>query len=190
VRATIQWLGDGVSPRGDPIEFKLPENPMPGAYDLEINDLIRGGYYLVRFTARGSGFERETQTIFAISPASAQFERIISPAPRARVEGTPGNYSALIIESTVTAPRPGSFAVAVTLHAQGKVVASLTSPLTLEPGLQTVSVSIPGRDIRVRGIDGPYTVNLTLLDTNWAAIQIDELTNILTISDYHVNDFS
>lgn len=184
VRARILWLGDGVSPRGDATEYKF-EDKGSGNYQLPITSLNRGGYYLARVTARGSGFERERETIFSIAPDSARFEG----APRARVEGSPGSYSALVVETGVNVSRPGNFAVAVTLRAQGQVIASVTAPVTLGAGSQMVTVSIPGSDIRVQGKDAPYSVDLTLMDASWAAVQIDSLTNLLTISEYRANEF-
>lgn len=185
VRARILWLGDGKLPRGEAIEYKL-EDKGSGNYQLPITNLSRGGYYLARITARGAGFERERELIFSIAPDNAHFEG----TPRARVEGTPGSFSALVIETGVNVSRPGNFAVAVTLRAQGKVIASVAAPVTLAAGSQTVAVSIPGRDIRAQGKDSPYTVDLTLLDAAWAAVQVDSLVNLLTISDYRAIDFS
>lgn len=185
VRARVQWLGDGVSPRGEATEFKFDDRGS-GSYQLPITGLNRGGYYLARITARAPGLERERELIFSIAPASARFEG----TPSARVEGSQGSYSALVIESSVNVSRPGGFALAVTIRARGQVVASVTAPIALQAGVQKVSVPIPGRDIRAQGVDAPYTVDLTLMDATWAAVQIDALEKILTINEYRANDFT
>jgi hypothetical protein len=140
---------------------------------------------LVRVTARGAGFAREQQTIFAMSPKTAVF----AGAPRARAEGNAGNYSALVIDTSVNAARAGAFALSATLRSKGQIIASLTAPVTLTVGTQPVSISIPGRDLRARGIDGPYTVDLILMDATWTAVQVDEAPNALTTGPYRANEF-
>jgi hypothetical protein len=189
VRASIQWLGIGVSPRGEAIQVVLHEKDQkvaPGNYWETVLTPDRGGYYLVRVTARGAGIDRERELIFSVSPETARFEG----TPRVRVEGSPGKYTALVIEADVNASRAGDFAIAATLKsARGEVVAGLTSPIGLKTGGQTASVSVPGRDIRASGVDGPYTVDLILMDASWAAAQTDVLDKILTINEYRANDF-
>ncbi len=188
VRARIEWLGDGVSPRGSSTETRLLEEGSAGNYADSLTDLSRGGYYLLRITARGTGFARERQLIFAVSPNSAQFAN--ASGTRARVEGSPGKYTALTIDAPVNVTRAGAFALAATLRGpKGELVASLTAPLTLAQGAQTASITIPGRDLHAAGIDGPYTVDLILMDASWAAIQLDEAPKVLTTDPYHASDF-
>jgi sugar lactone lactonase YvrE len=187
VRAKVQWLGDGVSPRGASNEIGLLEEGEPGTYANTIAGLKRGGYYLVRVTARAGGFERERQVIFAMSPQSAAF----TGAPHARAEGAAGNYAALAVDTNVNATRPGAFAVSATLRdAKGRLVTSLTEPITLTTGTQAVSISIPGRDLRAGGIEGPYNVDLILMDASWTAVQVDDAPKALTTAAYRANDFA
>ena len=187
VRASIEWLGDGVSPREAPKEVGLLEEGEPGTYANTIAGLTRGGYYLVRVTARGSGFERERQLIFAMSPQTAAFAGV----PLAHVQGSAGNYTALVVDANVNAMRAGAFALAATLRgAKGQLVTSLTEPLTLTAGTQAVSISIPGRDLRAGGIDGPYSIDLVLMDASWTAVQVDEAPKALTTEAYRANDFA
>ncbi len=186
-RATVEWLGDSVTPRGAPIELGLLEEGEPGTYANTIAGLTRGGYYLVRVTARGSAFARERQTIFAMSPKTAAF----NGAPRVRVDGAAGNYAGLTIDTSVNAARAGAFALSATLRgAKGQLVTSLTAPITLTVGTQTASIPIPGRDLRAAGIDGPYTISLILMDAAWTAVQVDEMPNALTTDAYRANDFA
>jgi len=213
VRVRVQWLGDGVSPRGDAETYRFDDKGS-GNYQLILNSgdgshavaglgvpvrsaqgaslgaqpalLSRGGYYLARITAHAAEFDRERELLFSIAPDTAKLEG----TPRARVDGTPGNYSALVIEAEVNASRPGDFALGVTLRAGDQVIASVTAPLALKAGTQTVSVEIPGRDIRARGFDAPYTVDLVLMDATWAAVPIDAQNKVLTIPQYRANDFS
>lgn len=185
VRAKIEWLGDGVSPRGASTEVKLLEEGAPGNYAETLTQL-RSGYYLLRITARASSFMRERQAIFSVSPETAKLTGDV----RARVEGSAGNYSALVIDAGVDASRAGAFALGATLRGpQKQVVAALTAPITLTQGVQTVSVPVPGRDLRARGVDGPYTVDLTLMDAAWAAVQVDEAPHALTTDAYRATDF-
>ncbi|MEW5717964.1 MAG: two-component regulator propeller domain-containing protein, partial [Chloroflexota bacterium] len=181
VRAKILWLGDGVSPRGSSIDLPLRAGSEPGTYAATLTDLTRGGYYLARVTARTATFARESQTIFAVSPKTATF----TGDARAHIEN-----GSLVIETGVNVARAGAFALGVTLRGpRGQLIASLTAPLTLKAGTQSVSIMIPGRDIRARGIDGPYTVELVLMDAAWTAIQVDELPKALTTDAYRVADF-
>ncbi len=186
VRAQIEWLGDGTTPRGAPIQVGLLEEGAPGTYANTLASLTRGGYYLVRVTARDASFERERETIFSMSPQTAAF----AGTAHARAEGSAGNYTALTIDAPVNATRAGAFALAATLRgASGQRVTSITAPITLTVGAQTASISIPGRDIRAAEIDGPYTVDLTLMDASWAAVQDDAAPNALTTAAYRANDF-
>ncbi len=182
VRAKITWLGDGKQPRGASTEMTLLSEGAPGNYANVFTDATRGGYYLVRVTARGAGYARERQTLFAVAPKTAAF----AGGARARLE-----QGALAIETNVVAERAGEFALAAVLHnPRGELVLALTAPLTLNAGPQIASISIPSRDLRARGLDGPYTVSLILLDANWTAIQVDELPNALTTDAYRVTDFA
>ncbi|MBM3130010.1 MAG: hypothetical protein FJ009_15485 [Chloroflexi bacterium] len=181
VRARVLWLGDGASPRGSSMDVPLRAAGEPGTYTATLPDLARGGYYLARVTARAATFTRESQTIFAVAPKTAAF----AGEARARIEN-----GSLAIETGVNVTRAGAFAVGATVRgSRGQLIASLTAPLTLKAGTQSVSLTIPGRDIRARGIDGPYAVELVLLDASWAAIQVDELPKALTTDAYRVTDF-
>ncbi|HEX9077549.1 MAG TPA: two-component regulator propeller domain-containing protein, partial [Anaerolineae bacterium] len=192
VRAKIEWLGDGTSPRGASTEVKLLSEGDPGNYGETLTDLTRGGYYLVRITARSAGFTRERQVIFAVSPNTAQFAGPAAPSSvQARVEGAPGNYTALVIDAPVTVKRAGPFALAATLRsAKGDVVLSLTAPVTLAQDARMATIAIPGRDLHARGIDGPFTIDLTLMDASWAAVQLDQVTKAVTTDAYRAVDFS
>ena len=87
--------------------------------------------------------------------------------------------------------RAGAFALGATLRgSRGQLITSLTAPLTLKVGAQIASITIPGRDIRALGIDGPYVVELVLMDASWTAIQVDELPKALTTDAYRASDFS
>jgi len=181
VRAKILWLGDGVSPRGSSIDVPLRAEGEPGTYTTTLADLSRGGYYLARITARAANYARERQVIFAVSPRTAA----LAGETRARIE-----KGALVIETGVNVTRAGAFALGATLRgSRGQLIASLTALLTLKVGAQTASVTIPGRDFRARGIDGPYAVELVLMDAAWTAIQVDELPNALTTDAYRATDF-
>ncbi len=181
VRAKIEWLGDGKSPRGNAIETTLLEEGAPGTYADVITGLTRGGYYLARVTARTARYTRERQVIFAISPKTASFIADVS----ARAD-----RSALTISAAVNATRAGEYAIGATLRGpRGQLVAALTAPLTLNAGAQPVSMAVPGREIRASGIDGPYTLELVLMDASWAAVQVDELPKALVTDAYRASDF-
>ena len=180
VRAKVQWLGDGKSPRGASIETRLSETS-PGSFSQSLTDLTRGGYYLARVTARGNGFAREQQILFAVSPQTASF----AGTPRYKLDD-----DALVIESDVNVTRAGEFALAATLwSASGERVLSITAPIQFVNGAQVASIAIPKRDLRARGIDGPYAIDLVLMDASWAAIPVDEAIKVITTDAYRVKDF-
>lgn len=182
MRAKILWLGDGVSPRGNPLEATLRATNEAGTYAVTLSDLSRGGYYLVRITARAANLGRERQLIFAVSPATAKF----TGETRARIE-----QGALVIETSVNVARAGAFALSATVRGtRGQLIALLTAPLTLKPGAQIATLTIPGRDFRARGIEGPYNIELVLMDASWAAIAVDELAPALTTEAYTLADFA
>ncbi len=186
VRARVEWLGDGTTPRGASVESKLLEEGSPGTYAEALTDLKQGGYYLVHITARGTNFTRERQLLFSVSPGTARFA---GPA-RARVDGAAGDYTALTVDVPVSVARTGAFALAATLrNPKGELVESLTAPMTLTLDAKVASISIPGRDLSARGIDGPYTVDLTLMDASWAAVPVDEAPQAVTTEAYRANDF-
>ncbi len=180
VRVKIEWLGDGVTPRGDATEVKLLEEGDPGTYADTLTGLTRGGYYLLRVTARGNDYARERETLIAVSPKTATFD---GAARAYRQDGT------LTIDANANVARAGNYALAATLRdARGQLVTAITAPQTFRAGKQTATVAIPGRDIRARGLDGPYTIELVLMDANWAAVQTDQ-TQTLTTEPYRANDF-
>lgn len=191
VRARIEWLGDGVSPRGASTEVKLLEEGERGTYAEAITDLPHGGYYMLRIIAFGTSFARERQVLFAVSPGTAAFAAPAGTAKaQARVEGSPGKYSALVVEAPVNVKRAGEFALAATLRdARGQLVTALTAPQALQAGAQRATISIPGRDLRARGLDGPYTIDLVLMDASWAAIQVDEAKHALTTDALRAGEF-
>jgi hypothetical protein len=187
VRAQVQWLGDGSSPRAPATETRLLEEGQPGNYADAIPNLTQGGYYLLRVTARGSTLVRERQMLFSISPGTAQ----LAGDFKAHAEGTAGSYSGLVIDAGVNVSREGAFALAATLRGpKQQLVASLTAPVTLKTGAQTISVAIPGRDLRAAGVYGPYSVDLVLMDAGWSAVQVDEALKALTTEAYRANDFA
>ncbi len=181
VRVKVEWLGDGKSPRGSAVEAALLEEGEPGTYADVITGLTRGGYYLAHVTARTARYTRGRELIFAVSPKTASFIADVS----ARAD-----KSALTVAAAVNATRAGEFALGATLRGpHGQLVTSLTAPLTLIAGAQPVSIAIPGRDIRASRIDGPYTVELILMDASWAAVQVDELPKAMTTDAYRAMDF-
>lgn len=186
ISARVEWLGDGKSPRGNPTLVKLIAEGEPGNFAEILTGLNRPGYYLARVTARGQGFARERQILFSISPHNAQ----LMPGARVRTDGAAGNYKSLVAEAPVSVTRAGAFAVAATLRDKsGQVILSLTAPVTFATGSQTATVVIPGRDLRARGIDGPYTIDLNLMDISWAAVQVDEVLKAVTTDAFRSSEF-
>jgi hypothetical protein len=170
VRAQLQWLGDGATPRGAAREIKIAET-MPGFYTQTISDTRRGGYYLLRVSARGAGFARERQMLFSVSPKTA----IFTGTQRAHKED-----DAWIIEADVEIARAGEFALSAILrNSKGEVILALTAPQALKQGAQTATITIPGRDLRGRA--GAHSVDLILLDAAWTAVPVDESLNAMML---------
>ncbi len=185
VRARLQWLGDGTA-RGAVTETKLLEEGNPGNYAETLTGLNRGGYYLLRLTARSATVARERQLVFAVSPGTAQF----AGGFKARPQGPAGSLTGLSIEAGVNVVRAGDYALAAMVRGpQRQIAVSLTAPVTLAAGVQTATLVIPGRDLRASGVDGPYTIDLILMDASWAAVQVDEALKALTTEPLHAVDF-
>jgi len=72
---------------------------------------------------------------------------------------------------------------------RGNLAASLTTPMTLQAGAQSVTLMIPGTEIRARGIDGPYNIELILMDAAWAAVPTDELPKAVATDAWRASDF-
>ncbi len=186
VRAKILWLGNGVTPRDPPLEVKLTPTREAGNYQIPIVGLTRGGYYLVRVSAGTPTFGRERQFLFAMSPDTARF----AGAPSWNPVGAAGNYAGIVVEAQVETKRAGAFALAAHVKsAAGETVVAQTAPVKLESGTHKTYILIPGRDLRARGIDGPYTIDLVLMDANWAAIQVDEQSNAIVTDAFKASDF-
>ena len=180
-RATIEWLGDGKTPRGKPIDIRLLEEGEPGNYAEAITNLSRGGYYLARVTVQTPQFSREQQILFAVSPKTASF------AGDARARAT---RAGITIDAAVNVARAGEFAIGTTVrNARGNLAASLTTPMTLQAGSQSVTLMISGTEIRARGIDGPYNIELILMDAAWAAVPTDELPKEIATDAWRASDF-
>jgi hypothetical protein len=143
--------------------------------------LPRGGYYLARVTVQTPQFAREQQILFAVSPKTASFAGNVAAHATA---------SAVIIDAAINVARAGDFAIGATMrNARGTLVASLTTPMTLQAGTQAVSITIPGAEIRARGIDGPYNIELILMDASWAAVPVDELPKAIATDAWRASDF-
>lgn len=84
-----------------------------------------------------------------------------------------GLYDWLIFDVGVDVTRAGGFEVQIHLRgADARLIATGVNRTSLPVGRSVVGVAVDGRDIRERGVSGPYLVSLFLYDRHGA--QIDE----------------
>jgi pimeloyl-ACP methyl ester carboxylesterase len=136
----------------------------------------RSGYYLVFLNAVGADFARGTEFLFAVNPGGAR----VTAVPETRiVRDDSGQIKSLTFEVSVESQRAGKFAVgAILRNSAGAAVARSTFPAELSPGGNQVTVTFQASDLAA---PPPYSLDLALLDTSWAAIQVGEANNAAII---------
>ncbi len=136
----------------------------------------RGGYYPVFVEAVGSDFARGTEFLFAVNPGSARLGKLSTGRV---VRFSKDEIEGFAFGLEVVATRAGKFAVGVTVRdARSEIAARISTPATLMTGSNHISVLIPASALATRG---PYSLDLNLLDANWAALQIESAPNVATI---------
>jgi pimeloyl-ACP methyl ester carboxylesterase len=160
-----------------------------------------GGYYPVVVTAQGLvvgalapqkrtkvrttnvSAERGATIIVVVKPDSARLTGAF--AEQAEDADGDGHFDRLWVDVGVQVAQPGDFGVSVGLAG----VTTTTLPVQLTVGQHTVSVPISGRAIAYSARDGPYTVNVTLMDTSGAAVEVDAAPAALRTRPYRWSDF-
>ncbi len=167
--------------------------PHDGIYGATYQLPRLGGYYTLFVTARGTvgdvAFARTAERLFAVSPASASLAG--SYAEQGLDADRDGRFEALSLQVGVDVQAGGDYLLAASLlDAQGHELARCVEPLTLNTGLQTVSLSFPGQALAQAHVDGPYTVGrVMLLDEAGAALPLQEARNVLQTRPYRYQDF-
>ncbi len=148
------------------------------------------GHYVVVVSAAGDKFERGAEITFPVASAAARLGEV------AAVEKTDDG---LLARMRVNVKQAGQYALSATLRTSlspggrgvgGEVVARIsTTSLKLDEGEMIVPLLFPSRDLRVRGINGPYVLDLVLMDTRGAAIALDEKLGAFTTPAYNVAEF-
>lgn len=86
-----------------------------------------------------------------------------------------GRYDVLNVHVNVTVIRAGRYGVVGVLHDGFTEIWVGAGFASLDPGPQTISVPFPGYAIRVSGIDGPYTVELGLVEyRGFQALEVNQ----------------
>lgn len=135
-----------------------------------------GGYYPVFVSASGPEVQRGTEFVFSVSPGGAKLGN--SPAVDVLRDAS-GHMTSIEIDVPVEARRAGSYILAASLTAaSGSTAARLAFPLELSSGAASIPITFTASDLQT---PGPYTLDLTLLDSTWAAIQIDATKNAAAI---------
>lgn len=136
----------------------------------------RGGYYPVFVTATAPDFARGTEFLFAVNPGGAR----LRPGPSVVIQRDgSGRISALEFDVEFDAQRADNFALGASLNsANGDSIERFTTPVQAASGANTVTLKFDGSALTS---PGPYSLDLTLLDTTWAAVQVDEIKNAATV---------
>ncbi len=97
------------------------------------------------------------------------------------------DYNFLVVNANLTVDAPGSYDVWGYLYDQTGMffITSATNSTWLDIGSQTVDLLFPGSDISMSGIDGPYLVNLDVLDMMFLTLDSDSfLTQPYLATDF------
>ncbi len=121
------------------------------------------GWYPVFVTARGDGFERETEFLYFVPANTIAFLDGLQLTIEQEASA-PNQTAASSIG--VEMKRAGNFALAAEIRdANDKVVGTSFTPITLEAGQQRIPFSL-----RVPDPAASYNLQLTLYDAAWAAL--------------------
>ncbi len=89
-----------------------------------------------------------------------------------------GLFDYLVVNATVQVSDPGSFEIHGSLHDANLSFLGVTSNTTnLTVGLQTVPLWFPSAAVNLSGVDGPYTVDLSLRDLATSALWDQDIHN-------------
>lgn len=136
----------------------------------------RSGYYLVLVRASSPTFSRERELLFAVNPGDASLSR---SAAVSVTHNDSGAISGLVFGEDIEAQRAGAFAIGANLKdANGQTVARFVTPVNLSIGANKVQIIFKASDLVA---PPPYSLDLTLLDASWAAIQVDGAENVATV---------
>lgn len=121
----------------------------------------RAGWHLVFVQAQGSGFARETEMAFAVSPNDAHFT---APGILTKENKTWN------LHVPINAARAGAYALSLVVHQRtdDAVITRQFFPLTLQSGDQISSLALDFSKIPA----GAYTLDVILLDANGAAVEL------------------
>lgn len=132
----------------------------------------RGGWYAVWVDAGSSTVERGTENLVQVNPGDAQIELKSSTMEP--------QTSAVTLNIGVTSERAGQFAVSgrLTNKETGTIAARVFVPTPLRAGTNSVPLAFDTSRLE----PGQYTLNLILLDANWAAFELDHADFPVAIS--------
>ncbi|MEE8198433.1 MAG: Ig-like domain-containing protein [Thermoplasmata archaeon] len=89
-----------------------------------------------------------------------------------------GDFDFLLVNATVNITSPGSFLFRGLLRRTNtSLLLSTSNETPLAEGIQTVTLRFPGPFINVSGVDGPYTVDLRIFETE-SGLQFDAESHI------------
>ncbi len=162
---------------GDPFTFvDLPLLDHQDGLFLNTFTPPRGGYYLVFVNASGAGFARGGEFVFAVNPGGATLQ----PAPAAHIErDSSGQIKSITFDVAIEVQRAGKYALGANLRGvDGQIAARVAVPVDVSQGAGRAAISFDARDLIS---PGPYTLDLVLLDTSWAALEIDGAEDVATV---------
>jgi hypothetical protein len=97
-----------------------------------------------------------------------------------------GDFNYLVVDVVVNVDTPGNYYILGSLEDSGFTVIDTASNFTfLDVGIQVVQLRFEGWLIRANGVNGPYTVDLTLFDDVWNLTDIDSYST----GNYNYNVF-
>ncbi|MCC7161670.1 MAG: alpha/beta fold hydrolase [Anaerolineae bacterium] len=126
---------------------------------------LRAGWHTLTVEATGAGVERASEALFAVNPSDVTIDRNMS-----RVSATDSSQFQVVVNSG----RAGSFALGAALQdaTSGSVIARTFVPVALDVGKNQVPIAFDTSKLAPT----PFALNVVLLDTNWAAFELDRAT--------------
>ncbi|NUM44030.1 MAG: PD40 domain-containing protein [Anaerolineales bacterium] len=150
------------------------------------------GYLSLAIRAAGNdngiAFTRQENMLVMVAPQNAQFTGAYSDQP----EDSDGNglYEWLHFDAEVNVVEAGDYIVSALLVSEdGQLISSVSTDVTLTTGIQTVTLSFDGDDLRNRQLDGPYTITNLQITEITLGIPSQLLENIHVTPAYSWQDF-
>jgi hypothetical protein len=141
-------------------------------------------------TPEGIPFERAASTQFQISPETAALNGTYSDAPDPR-PSNPERYQTLLVMVGIESKINGKLQLSGDLiDKNGNFVAHSLITADIVSGTNTLTLPFEGDVIYKSQLNGPYTLNVILMDSSDIPLMLAEVNNVYTTAAYDWQDFA